>query len=361
MIFGLNFYLSLLYSYFVSCYCRNQYYGVRTALIFLIPVFLIWLALCGGQYEVGTDYGSYLALFNGDDLSRYLYKGEVLFVSIIELCNAIGVRGQTLFYIFYSINFVFLTLIMSRFKSRQLFLFILLYIVVTSLFNNQLNILRQTTACYIGTYAGLLILENKRKKGLVFILLASMIHNMALVFLLFYANNIVCKLSIRTLFLFLIIFSFIGLNLNIEFLFNFIPFLPPDYAWHIQGGGVNEQKIFLIITKYIYLPIYLLSLSYFRVRPEKYNQIKGLYNWGILAFALRLFVVNLTIVSRIFDFFLLFSIFPLLFFLSEISTMRRKLYYIIVASLIAIYSAKVLLFPTGEYDYKSIYNYTTII
>ncbi len=356
MVFGLNFYYSLFYSYLVSCYCRDNNYGVHTALILFSPVFIVWLILCGGQYEVGTDYESYIDLFSGGDLHRYIFKGEILFVYIVNLCNNVGLRGQALFYIFYFINFIFLALIIKRFKSRQLFLFVLLYIVVTSLFNNQLNILRQTTACYIGSYAGMLIFENKRKKGFLFIVISFMIHNAAIVYLLIpLLNKIVRNLTINKLVIILIVCSIVGMTFNINFFLNFIPYLPADYAWHIQGGAVEDRQNFLIIMKYIYFPLYLLSLYHFSKRKENFKRIKVIFNWGILAYALRLLVVNFTVISRIFDFFLIFSIFPLLFYLHNISIMRKNLYYLIIAYLIAIYSAKVLLFPVREYAYKSIY------
>ena len=90
-------------------------------------------------------------------------------------------------------------------------------------------------------------------------------------------------------------------------------------------------------------------------RPFEYDKIKILFNWGIISYGLRLFVVNFTLINRVFSIFLIISIFPLVFYLSDISAIRKKIYYIIIWSLIAVYSAKVLLFPTGEYDYDSIY------
>lgn len=357
MVFGLNFYLSLMYASLLSYYCRTNCYGIKTALLYYLPIFSLWLIICGGQYAVGTDYGSYLSLFNGStDLDRMTSKGEILFTSIVRICNLIGIRGQGVFYVFYSINILFLSLIAKRFRSSQLFLFILLYIVVTSLFNNQLNILRQTTACYIGTYAMLLLWEKKRGKSFVFVTMAFMIHNASLVYILaFLFNKLICRLNIRTLFLLLGVASVVGLLFKPSFLNFFIAYLPPDYAWFISGGFIDEQEGFLILLKYIYLPIYLLSLFYYSKHPEEYNSIKLLYNWGIVAFAMRLFLVNLTVVSRLFDFYLIVSIFPLLYYLSAISNRQKNLYYIIIFSLIFVYSAKVILFPRGEYAYHSIY------
>ena len=141
MIFGLNFIYSLFYSYFLSHYCKLNNYGIKTAILYLIPLIAIWIAICGGQDEVGTDYSSYLSIFNGEDWNTYESNNEYLFLFIIKICHLIGIKGQSIFYIFYSINFIFLSLIIKRFKSQQVFIFILLYIVVTSLFNNIVRIM----------------------------------------------------------------------------------------------------------------------------------------------------------------------------------------------------------------------------
>lgn len=60
---------------------------------------------------------------------------------------------------------LFFYLILKRIDLKYIFLFILLYITITGLFNNQLNALRQATAIYMGTYALILIVERKKWKA----------------------------------------------------------------------------------------------------------------------------------------------------------------------------------------------------
>lgn len=353
MFFGLNFFYSLLYSYFLSHYCRLKKYGIKTALLYLIPLFILWIAICGGQDEVGTDYGSYLSIFNGEGWSTYESNYEYVFLYIIQVCHILGIKGQYIFYIFYSINFLFLSLIIKRLKSRQIFIFVLLYFVVTSLFNNQLNILRQTTSCYIGTYASILIIEKKKIKGLLFILLAFLIHKASVVFLIIpLFNNKVSFLSKKKLLFLMLACFIIGFIIDINLLLKLIPILPDNYALHITGGYVQEQELLFKLTKYIYLPIYLFSIKH---KYDKASISIQLYNWGIISFCMRMLFINLTIVSRIADFFLILSIFPLLYYLSDIGKERSKLYYAIIIFLVTFYSLKVLIFPSGEYLYKSIY------
>lgn len=355
MIFFLNYIYSIFLSYCVSRKYRSLKVHSSALFLLLLPVFWIWLVICGGQYKVGTDYNSYFHIFNGNDLDRYWDNLELLFVGIVRLSNSIGIYGQGLFYIFYAINFIFLFLIIKRIKINQIYLFILLYITVTSLFNNQLNILRQTTACYIGTYAGILFLESKKKRSFLFMLAAFTVHKASIIFFLLYFNKYICRLSLNKLLCVFFVCFILGFLFSIDSLNILIPILPGDYAWHITGGFVVEQEFVSKFLKYIFVPLYLLSLNFFR-KKELDGIEKSLHNWGWIAYCFRLLFVNLTIVNRMFDFFLIFSIFPLLYYLTELTKEKKLFLYIsIVTFLSALYYLKVVMFASGEYLYNSIY------
>jgi len=171
MVFFLNYVYSLLLAYLISKNYSRVKVSAGAFLGVLLPIFLIWLSICGGQYDVGTDYWSYYGFFNGEDFYKFRDSGEYLFAWIISLCNSLGLYGQSLFYVFYGINFYFFYLILKRIDLKYIFLFILLYITITGLFNNQLNALRQATAIYMGTYALILIVERKKWKAFFFIIL----------------------------------------------------------------------------------------------------------------------------------------------------------------------------------------------
>ena len=226
MVFFLNYLYSVIWAYCVGKHYVNQKLSTGAFFVLLFPVFSVWLFLCGGQYGVGTDYWSYLSLFNGNDLNGIWVKGEYVFGGIILLFNSLGLHGQILFYVFYAINFLFLILVFKRFPLKLTFLLIILYITVTSLFNNQLNTLRQATAIYIGTYVAILMLENKSWKAFGFILVAMLVHQSALILFIFYGfNYFIRKISYYYLLVFLIVAIVLSITLNTDLLVFALSFL----------------------------------------------------------------------------------------------------------------------------------------
>ena len=324
--------------------------------LLLAPVFILWLFICGGQYYVGTDYPSYLQIFEGTNIEFYLQKHEYLFVAIVMFCNKCGLHGQTLFYIFYTINFIFFFLIVKRLPLRNIFIFVLLYITVTNLFNNQLNTLRQATAIYIGTYAILSIIEGKNIKATFFILIASLIHISALIlFLVFIFKQIISSFSFKSLLLSL--FAAVGLSFVFQpDILNFILLLLPDhYAAYLENGAIAEQGLIYKIAKYIFIPIYLLAWGCFKDK-ELSKEATLLFKLGWIAFCLRLGLINLTIITRITDYFLIMSIYPILLYLSYLIKTKHSFLFISITFFLSLfYCLKVTLFASKEYLYNSIY------
>ena len=87
----MTFFLNLLYS--IWCTERLDYVYSRSNapkkflsyFILLTPLWLVWLLICGGQYDVGTDYFSYYNIFKSADISWYAdTKAEWMFTWIVE-------------------------------------------------------------------------------------------------------------------------------------------------------------------------------------------------------------------------------------------------------------------------------------
>lgn len=356
MVFLLNYLYSITYAYLLGREYAHTRLSNNALFFLLLPVFLIWLIISGGQDSVGTDYESYLYIFDGNQLDYYREKNEFLFAAIISLFNACGIHGQALFFVFYSINFIFFFLILKRLPTKQIFLCILLYITVTNLFNNQLNTLRQATAIYIGTYAAFLIFEGKKIKALFYVLVAALIHQSAVILIIFYLlKNVAIKCSFKQLVILLLAaigLSFILQPNSINFL---APYLPEAYMWHILGGAVEEKSLILKVTKYIFVPIYILALIYFyKNRSNDWESL--LFKSGWIAYCIRLSLLNLTLVARITDYFLILSIFPILLYINYLYKLYKVfLFLAILMGLSVFYGLKVTVFARGEYLYNSIY------
>lgn len=356
MVFFLTYIYSVLYTY-----CLGQAFSrfkVSSAGLFLLlsPVIVVWLIVCGGQYQVGTDYWSYRYIFEGNDLDYYLQKNEYIFVWIVSLFNILGIYGQGLFYVFYAISFYFFFLILKRMPKMQYFLFILLYITVSNLFNNQLNTLRQSVTIYIGTYVAFLVFENKNIKAILFILVAILIHQSAFsLFLLFLNKILVQKLSMNDLFVGLIIAVILSFTLRVEILDMFSDYSNINYVGYINSGVIEERSLFQKITKYMFIPIYLLSFFYFKRNSLGAYELL-LFKWGWVSLCLRIGILNLELVSRLFSCFLILSILPLLLYLYHLIYRRKFVIFLCVITFLSVvYFFKTIVFGRGEYLYESIY------
>ena len=147
----------------------------------------------------------------------------------------------------------------------------------------------------------------------------------------------------------------LSLLLQVESINFLVPFLPKDYAWHILGDAVGERGILNKVTKYIFIPFYLMSLHYFK-KNHLATWETLLFKVGWISFCMRLSFINLTIVNRITDYFLLLSVFPLVLYLYHLFERGQKFVFIsILAFLSFFYCIKVTIFSTGEYLYNSIY------
>lgn len=352
------FFGNLIYSVTISYLFGKRYKEAQLSDSAFFLLFLhfgiIWLIITGGQYYVGTDYPTYMSLFDGYGLELYQRKGELFFYYIISLCNNIGIHGQHLYFIFYTINISLLFLILKRFNSSYLFIFILLYIGYTNIFNNQLNMLRQSIAIHCGTYACILYCESKIKISLMWICAAFFFHVSSIILLLIYTYPLIKKLSIKWLEIILMI-SFIGsFFLSLRTFAFLTDYLPPAYAMHLEKEETGSS-IITSLTKYIFIPLFYLGLNL--LKKEILTDFeKKLFYIGYLGFCFKLFLLKLPVINRLADYFIIISAFPIFFYLIDLKENHKTILLgIICIAIIAFYGLKTILFPKAEYIYNSIY------
>ncbi len=360
MVFALNLFYSVICSYcFSRFYSLSDKYKKYLYFLFLAPLWIIWLFICGGQYKVGTDYETYYKIFKNGETSIFYVKMEYLFAWLVDFSHSLSLPPQTLFFIFYSIGFFFLIRILILLHHNTCFIFILLYISYSTVFNNQLNGLRQFIAIYICTYA---IMQLNKKNGIKYFLLytlfAFLIHSSSILILPFIFFKRATTLSYRWCYIILflsILFACFG---SYEWLLSHFNFLIPQHYQHYIGGTFDTSTgILKTITKLIFIPFYIYSI--YIIKQSNINKYDTfLFKVGILGYCIRLIFLNNYILNRIGDLFLIISLLPLYFLLRDLYLKQKYGQFCLFCSFfILFYLTKVIIFPAQEYLYKSIYFY----
>lgn len=357
MVFFFNLLIAVLYCSCVDRQYNRQIYSskLNKSILDYCPLILFWIFLCGSQYKVGTDYESYIKIFNGYNNDFYSQNGEILFSNFIKLCNLVGIKGQALYYIIYTISFYFLFLIIKRTKIRYSAIFILMYIAISSVFNNQFNIVRQCLAIYIGSYSAILAIEGQKNESLLLTISATLIHTSAITFIVFLIpSKILSCLNKIKMEILLFVGLFLSFILSVSMLDHFIPYLPSTYGWYIKSGDLGESNILTSLTKYIFFPFYLLAIiKYPKLELEELDN--KLFKWGVIGFTIRICLLNLPLVNRLSASFLIISLFPLYYYFESLIKSRSLNIIIFLFFIILFYAIKVLLFPKAEYIYQSIF------
>lgn len=363
MVFALN----LLYSLWCSSKLSYIYEHSNIKKNFLsyfilsFPIWSIWLIICGGQYGVGADYFNYHDIFEGVGFLQapYFYKkGEWIFASIVEFGISLNFPPQGFFYLFYFINFFFFYKILYELDIKYSYIFILLYICFSTVFNNQLNGLRQYTAIYIITYAIISYYRTKSlKKYFLYIIFASGIHISSLLSLPFFLIYKIQRLKLFHYYLLLgfsILFIFVG---SYDFITDKIgSFLPAHYAAYLDDSSNNTSNdLKKIVTKLIFVPFYYLSIGLIKNNSLKKKEFV-LYNIGFISYSIRLFFIENFIFNRVGQLFVLLSILPIYLYIKyQIKECNKYNFWITVLAFIAFYFLKVIILPKQEYLYQSIY------
>lgn len=357
MVFALNLIFSIICSYgFSKLYLRNKFKFI-SYILFLLPMWSIWLFICGGQYYVGTDYETYYNIFKNVETYIYTKNGEYLFVWITELSSFLNLPPQTPFFIFYFIGFLLFLLIISKLEHKTSFIFIILYLTVSTVFNNQLNGLRQYIAIYFYTLSIIYLYEKRGLiKFLLCIFIASMMHASSILLLplaIFKFKSNFSEGLLKIILSSSILFSIFG---NFDWLLSLFDFIiPKQYIHYLEGTFNTQTSISKILTKLMYVPFYWYSLKLLKEEKLK-NFDLYLYNVGMIAFSIRLFFLNNFILNRLGESLILISIFPIYYLLRDLYlTKKNGVFSLIMLFFITFYLLKVVVFPKQEYLYNSIY------
>lgn len=364
MIFLFNLFIGSLYLYmFEKLKVKMNFFS------FLIPIYFTFL-LYALQFDVGTDYFSYINIYNQNLIDKYYCSMELLFaVGIDILRNFFHFSSQSLFVLFafyFVILFYFIFKKLTKYFNLYFLLFIL-FITSAGFYHNYFNTLRQGLAIL---FAILLIInlaeQRKFNKKIVFLSFFGILaHKSFLIFLFivilssFLYKKIFLKLAPKKLFI-LFLLSFIFTTLILPLVLNSIVItLFPFYKHYLYNVHTPYS---MFITKIYFIPFFILFFYYY---IKDYS--KGLYiikyykffQYLIFVFSLTwaiYFLMSYSIhVSRIFLYFQWLYIFPLYYLFKRTLFFKQyKLFVILFASILIPYILKVTVLAKGEFLYKSI-------
>ena len=358
----MTFAIVLLYSVAITAFFPNiwiaaQREGVIRYLLLSLTLIVPWVMICGGQYETGTDYHSYMETFETADVGLFYNKQEFLFAKLVEVWHGWHLPAQGLYFVFYAIASIFFILTCYKIDNKTLFIFILLYFTISNLFNNQLNGLRQSVATYIITYAVFLLNEHRGiLKFILLIAFASLFHASSWFAVIIIAFSYLrpSKELLRILLIISLLFTIKG-GAIINVMFNQLSNVVPDIYTHLLKSSFNQSiGLTSMLPKLIIFPLYYLSVNYIDIEKEKNNL--RLYYIGIFCYMFRLVSIQNIILDRLGYIFVLLAIIPLYLYWTKLYYKHRIIQFNICLFIcLSLYLAKVLVLPEKEYLYNSVF------
>lgn len=330
----------------------------KASLLAMLPAFLVYFLVAGLQFNVGTDYFSYIDIYENEARHWFYFnRGEYLFFALNQGLNWLKLPSQS---IFLAVSFVQAFLVFIYFKSIKkkgfiLTLFFIAFICVTNIYNNQLNALRQYVVIAALPLLTILLYEKRFVRFFILLGLASFFHNTAWFLLVLLPIYFLYKKLDKSL-LFLFLLSIVGYLLLGKFINELVVIFLPSYEHYLQGQYAEQHTLGLFITKLYYLP---LIFYFYLIYKKSSSEFGSYFHFMIFAFTLTfwffLLALNLGIATRFYYYVLFFMVFPMYYLLHYNYLKGRVVSFVLVLGYIVLpYIAKVTFLAKNEFLYNSI-------
>lgn len=353
MIYLFNLLYSTIYSTFIK----------KMKFLYFLPVFIVWVGIIGLQYDVGTDYFSYLNIFNDENyLNIYFNKKEYIFFYFVKILKIFFKNGQS-FFIMVSFleNILFYLFIKNLVKYKfleikDLWIFIFAFFSYGTVFYNQMNGIRQYFNIYLFSMAMIFSFYSQKIKYIFIFITGSYIHQSFLYLFPCYFYKIIEKALTKKFLLYLFLVVIISNFLPIPELVKKFIHLVPEYKHYIDKFTLDIINSKMKIVKFIFIPFYIESIYLLDKIEEKPKQ--WFLKLGIVSFAIRIFCLRTMMLNRIGEYFNLLSIFPICYLLIFYYRTNKKVKFLLLASMIiGLFLVKTLILPQKEYLYKCVLFY----
>ena len=344
----------LLYSFFIFKFVdvRNTFSYVVGAVLVAIP----WIVIIGGQYNVGADYFPYLYFFSSPTTAG---RFEPIFTFTSVFLYDIGIEGQFQFFFFAFVNAFCFFAAVRKLNISRVMLFFFLFVTVSTLFNNQMNGIRQCVATFIVFWAFVEFYDSK-VTAVLLIILAAGFHYSALVCLPFFFFKKIVLFATKKpklLLLLTLVVTLLPLSeVSNQYIFAYMPeFLREEtsYMTMYEGNDYYNEQVGLQykLSKLLLLPVYYLSLDILN-KDCLTDKERLFFLFGLLAYSLRCILLMNNLVGRFSYYFWLPSILPIYYYVKYL--FERNLQLKAVACLAyssIIYFIKVIM-AVNEYKYE---------
>lgn len=345
---------------FVLFFCTFYFYIIKNytpSLIAYLPAFIVYFLMAGLQYNVGTDYPSYIYIYeNPWTLDRYFNSGEFIFYYSNIIFNNLDLPAQFIFIFFAFIQSIFIFIYLKKLKKYHIivWLFFILFITVTNIYNNQLNGIRQYAALTLLPLLTITLYEKRYKAYILGCLFAMTFHSTAIVFFALLFITPLSRLILRHP---LLCFS---LSLPLYLLLSqSVPFILEisniKYSSYLGDDFFKPWDISIIITKLYYLP---LIIYFFIIYDNKKKNQFSYFNFCIAIFTVTFwsFTMGLDtpLLSRLASYFWFFLIFPLYYLLMNSVQYNKTFEFLFIFAYCTLpYLAKVTFLAKAEFLYQS--------
>ncbi|WP_446724894.1 EpsG family protein [Moritella sp. 36] len=304
---------------------------------------------------VGSDYMSYIHIYEtGDKIDKFFSDYEFIFVFMVLFLKSFDANAQFIFVGISFLNMLLLYFFMRKCSKigMRVWLIFLLFYVVTGIYHNQMNGLRQYLAIFSMPLIVFYLMEHKKVKSIFFILYGAFSHQS---FLLFLPYLLICKFKMLYKYSFIIfVITFFFYKYIIPISITEVLSYSAVYTSYLERS--EETSLLSLLTKIYYLPLimYFYYLYTFKKRIKINNDIQKSF---ILIFSstywMFLMAEEINILGRMSQYSNYFFIFPIYFLLNYLISIKRNIeVFFILLYLILPYLLKVTVFAKSEYLYN---------
>ncbi|MBL0530225.1 EpsG family protein [Aeromonas caviae] len=349
---------------FVLSFCALYFYAIqkiRVNILLFLPPFLIYFMISALQYNVGADYPSYIYIYENQwVLERYFNSGEFFFYYANKILEYFRFPSQAIFFVFAFVQslFIFIYFGVLKNKGYLLWLFFLFFFTVSSIYNNQLNGIRQYAALTLLPLLTVFLFDKKYIYYVLGCFVATTFHSSGILFILFplfiLMNKVMGKYCFFLFMVTLPIYMFIS-----KYAPTLLETFDLKYSSYIDSEYFEGGSYITVITKLYYIPALLFfyyiydskSCNSIGIKDERY------FSFLILVFSCThwsfLMSLDIAILSRIASYFWFFIIFPLYYVALALRRSNKVVFLIYIVYIVLPYIAKVTFLAKNEYLYKS--------